>query len=165
MAEPRTIVPFLPPGYKLVETCAPVDDFYHLRRVAAVLQVNKTQIAASIQQTWFGCHIVFTDPSLAPEDATPTVVGMGRTLGGGWVFHIVDMVVLPEHQRRGLGDIILKRIVKEIEDLAPPGPTLLTMMADPPAQKLYARNGFSDTLAALGMRRIIDLSVRESDGQ
>lgn len=164
MDEMRTIVPPLPSGYKLVDTCAPVDDFHHLRSVAAVLQVNKAQIATSIEHTWYGCHITHTDPS-APEDANPTVVGMGRAMSGGWVFHVVDMVVLPEHQRRGLGDIIFKRIVKEIEDRAPPGPTLITLMGDPPAQKLYRRNGFSDTPAALGMRRIIDLPSRESNGE
>jgi GNAT superfamily N-acetyltransferase len=65
--------------------------------------------------------------------------------------------VLPGHQRRGLGDIVFKRIVREIEDRSPSGPTLLTLMADPPAQKLYARNGFADTPAALGMRRIIQV--------
>jgi GNAT superfamily N-acetyltransferase len=161
MEETKTTVPPLPLGYNLIETCAPVDDFHHLRSVAAVLQITKAQIAASVEHTWFGCHITHTDPS-AP-DAEPTVVGMGRTLGGGWVFHVVDMVVLPEHQRRGLGDIIFKRIMKEIEDRAPPGPTLVTLMADPPAQKLYARNGFSDTPAALGMRCIINIPSRDNN--
>jgi hypothetical protein len=28
---------------------------------------------------------------------------MGRVIGdGGWYFHVVDMAVLPEHQRRDL---------------------------------------------------------------
>ena len=159
MEDAKTTVPPLPTGYSLVDTCASVDDFYNLRRVAAVIQVNKGQIEISIEHTWFGCHIIYTDP-LVP-DATPITVGMGRAFGGGWYYHIADMVVLPEHQRRGLGDIIFKRIVKEIEDRSPPGPTLLTLMADPPAQKLYARNGFSDTPAALGMRRIIQLPIEE----
>jgi GNAT superfamily N-acetyltransferase len=161
MDQTKTTVPPLPPGYQLVNTCAPVNDFHHLRSVAAVLQVTKSQIEVSIQHTWFGCHILFTDPST--PNAKPTVVGMGRAMSGGWVFHVVDMVVLPEHQRRGLGDIVFKRILKEIEDRAPPGPTLITLMADPPAQKLYARNGFSDTPAALGMRRIIDVKGAGDD--
>lgn len=163
MEDAKTTVPPLPAGYNLVDTCAPVDDFYHLRCVAAVIQVNKAQIRTSIEHTWFGCHITYTDPSVS--DAKPTVVGMGRAFGGGWYYHIADMVVLPEHQRRGLGDVVFKRIVREIEDRSPPGPTLLTLMADPPAQKLYARNGFSDTPAALGMRRIIQLPYRESSGE
>lgn len=163
MAEAKTSVPPLPSGYTLIDACAPVDDFHHLRSVAAVLQITKTQIATSIEHTWYGCHILYTDPSAAPN-TPPTVVGMGRAMSGGWVFHVVDMVVLPEHQRRGLGDIVFKRIMKEIEDRAPAGPTLVTLMADPPAQKLYARNGFSDTPAALGMRRIIDVPSRGGDG-
>jgi GNAT superfamily N-acetyltransferase len=162
MAETKTTVQSLPSEYKLIDTCAPVDDFHHLRSVAAVLQVTKPQIATSIEHTWYGCHITYTDPS--SPDSKPTVVGMGRAMNGGWVFHVVDMVVLPEHQRRGLGDVVFKRILKEIESRAPPGPTLITLMADPPAQKLYARNGFSDTPAALGMRRIMDVPIRGSNG-
>ena len=163
MQDAKTIVPPLTAGYNLVDACAPVDDFHHLRCVAAVIQVNKAQIKTSIEHTWFGCHITYTDPS-AP-DSTPTIVAMGRTFGGGWYQHVADMVVLPEHQRRGLGDIIFKRILKEIEERSPPGPTLITLMADPPAQKLYARNGFADTPAALGMRRIIEVPQRESNGE
>jgi GNAT superfamily N-acetyltransferase len=161
MDDVKTTVPSLPAGYTLVDTCAPVDDFYRLRCAAAVIQVNKGQIKTSIEHTWFGCHVTYTDPR--EPDTSPTVVAMGRTFGGGWYQHVADMVVLPEHQRRGLGDIIFKRIVREIEDRSPPGPTLITLMADPPAQKLYARNGFSDTPAALGMRRIIDVRQRGSD--
>lgn len=163
MEDAKTTVPPLPSGYSLVDTCAPVDDFYRLRCAAAVIQVNKAQVKTSIEHTFFGCHITYTDPSI--PDTKPTVVGMGRSFGGGWYYHIADMVVLPEHQRRGLGDIVFKRIVRDIEDRSPPGPTLLTLMADPPAQKLYARNGFSDTPAALGMRRIIQLPREESNGE
>jgi GNAT superfamily N-acetyltransferase len=163
MTEPQTIMPLLPPGYQLVPTCAPIDAFHHLRSVAAVLQITKSQIAVSIDHTWFGCHIIYTPPS--SPSSTPTVIAMGRAMSGGWVFHVVDMVVLPEHQRRGLGDIIFKRIMREVEERAPAGPTLVTLMADPPAQGLYRRNGFSDTPAALGMRRIVDVPVRESGGE
>jgi GNAT superfamily N-acetyltransferase len=161
MDDVKTTVPSLPAGYTLVDTCAPVDDFYRLRCAAAVIQVNKGQIKTSIEHTWFGCHVTYTDPT--EPDTSPIVVAMGRTFGGGWYQHVADMVVLPEHQRRGLGDIIFKRIVREIEDRSPPGPTLITLMADPPAQKLYARNGFSDTPAALGMRRIIDVPQKDGD--
>jgi GNAT superfamily N-acetyltransferase len=167
----QTIIPPLPLGYQLVDTTAPVDDFHHLRSVAAVLQITKSQIATSIQHTWFGCHITYTPPSPPTSPSTPstipppTIIAMGRCISGGWVFHVVDMVVLPQHQRKGLGDIIFKRILREIEDRAPPGPTLVTLMADPPAQKLYRRNGFEGTPAALGMRRIIDVRARGSDGE
>jgi GNAT superfamily N-acetyltransferase len=165
MSYNKTTVPTLPAGYTLVDTCAPVDDFYHLRRAAAVLQINKAQIESSIEHTWFGCHITYTDPSapLASTAASPSVVAMGRVFGGGWYYHVSDMVVLPEHQRRGLGDIIFKRIMREIEDRSVAGQTLVSLLADPPAQKLYARNGFASSMpAVMGMRRLLELPDREN---
>jgi len=70
---------------------------------------------------------------------------MGRLLGdGGWYFHVVDMAVLPEHQRRGLGDAILGALLDRVRDLAPPG-AYVNLFADPPGRALYARHGFADT--------------------
>jgi GNAT superfamily N-acetyltransferase len=48
-------------------------------------------------------------------------VGMGRLIGdGGWYFHVVDMAVLPAHQRRGIGDCILTWLLDRVRDAAPP---------------------------------------------
>ena len=48
-------------------------------------------------------------------ETTTETVGMGRLSGdGGWYFHVVDMAVLPEHQRRGLGDVILTALLEDV---------------------------------------------------
>ena len=90
------------------------------------------------------CHVV--------HRATGETVGVGRVLGdGGWYFHIVDMAVLPEHQRRGLGDLVLRHLLDRIRDGAPPD-AYVTLLADPPGRRLYARHGFSDSApASIGM--------------
>ena len=65
--------------------------------------------------SWFG--VVVKD---AKPDAT---VGVGRVIGdGGWYFHIADMAVHPQHQRKGLADAILAALLTEIETKAPPEP-------------------------------------------
>ena len=70
---------------------------------------------------------------------------MGRIIGdGGWYFHIADMAVLPEHQRKGLGDVILKTLLAKIRAEAPEGKPYVNLFADKPGLKLYARNGFVD---------------------
>jgi ribosomal protein S18 acetylase RimI-like enzyme len=70
---------------------------------------------------------------------------MGRVLGdGGWYFHIVDMAVLPEHQRRGIGDVVLTKLLERIRREAPPG-ALVNLFADPPGRHLYDRHGFTPT--------------------
>jgi GNAT superfamily N-acetyltransferase len=73
------------------------------------------------------------------------VVGMGRLLGdGGWYFHVVDMAVLPAHQRRGLGDTILGALLDRVREVAPPG-AYVNLLADPPGRRLYERHGFAET--------------------
>ena len=70
---------------------------------------------------------------------------------GGWYFHIVDMAVLPEHQRRGLGDVVLATLMEQIRTRAPSG-SWVTLLADPPRRRLYARHGFTEEPArSIGM--------------
>jgi len=70
---------------------------------------------------------------------------MGRLLGdGGWYFHVVDMAVLPEHQRRGLGDSMLSALLDRVRELAPPG-AYVNLLADAPGRRLYERHGFVET--------------------
>jgi ribosomal protein S18 acetylase RimI-like enzyme len=70
---------------------------------------------------------------------------MGRVIGdGGWYFHIADMAVLPEHQRRGLGSAVLDHLLQQIRDGAPDG-ALVTLLADPPGRSLYTRHGFVES--------------------
>ena len=81
---------------------------------------------------------------------------MGRVLGdGGWYFHVVDMAVLPEHQRRGLGAAVLGWLLDEIRAGAPPNPWV-TLMADAPGRPLYEGFGFTQTApGSLGMGQIL----------
>lgn len=81
---------------------------------------------------------------------------MGRIIGdGGWYFHIADMAVLPEHQRKGLGDVVLKELLAYIRKHAPTGEgehPYVTLLADVPGRKLYAKNGFVESAPAqMGM--------------
>ena len=44
-------------------------------------------------------------------------VAMGRLIGdGGWYFHVVDMAVLPEHQRRGLGSAVRDYLLAQVRE-------------------------------------------------
>lgn len=71
---------------------------------------------------------------------------MGRVIGdGGWYFHIADMAVHPQHQRKGLGDVILKTLLKQIKHEAPPdGKPYISLFADEAGRRLYSKNGFQD---------------------
>jgi len=82
---------------------------------------------------------------------------MGRLIGdGGWYFHVVDMAVLPEHQRRGLGGVVLTHLLEQIRRRAPRD-AYVSLLADAPGRQLYARYGFVESApGSLGMALVLD---------
>ncbi|OJJ50870.1 hypothetical protein ASPZODRAFT_278414 [Penicilliopsis zonata CBS 506.65] len=147
----------LPPGYTLHEGYPPVPDYVHLRSASGLTPKTASQAAYVANGSWFGCYITYTD-EMTGSSAQP--VGMGRIIGdGGWYFHIADMAVLPDHQRRGLGDIIMKTLLARIRREAPEGVAYVTLFADEPGRRLYSRNGFADSMPKeMGMTLLIDKS-------
>src|SRR5689334_18393039 len=96
--------PALPEGYTLHDGFPPVPVYRHLRKASGLTPVTEAQAERVPGGSWYGCHINFTD-----KEGNVSAVGMGRIIGdGGWYFHVADMAVLPEHQRKGLGDVVLK---------------------------------------------------------
>lgn len=82
-----------------------------------------------------------------------TPVGMGRVIGdGGTAFQVVDIAVLPAHQGRGLGKAIMREISGFLAEAVPQS-GYVSLIADGPAQDLYAQFGFVPTApASIGMR-------------
>ena len=121
-------------SYDLRSGTPDIESYLRLRADSGLSPKTREQAEAGLAGTWRGCHVVDTD--------TGEAVGMGRIIGdGGWYFHIVDMAVLPAHQRRGLGDQIMSCLLDTIEAESPPG-RFVTLMADPPGRALYAKHGF-----------------------
>lgn len=139
----------LPDGYSLHEGYPSVPQYLHLRVVSGLSPKTQSQATAVSTGSWFGCYITFDGPG---EDPLP--VGMGRIIGdGAWYFHIADMAVHPEHQRKGLGDVILKVLLRKIHTDSPTdGTPYITLLADEAGRKLYYKNGFVDSAPGqLGM--------------
>ena len=135
-------------GYWMAEGPPAVDDYLSLRERAGLSPRRRDQAEAAVRGSWCGVHVIHED--------TDTVVAMGRVIGdGGWYFHIVDMAVLPEHQRRGLGNAVLTALLERIRAGAPPG-AYVNLIADGPGRPLYRRHGFEDTApASIGMARLL----------
>ena len=111
--------------------------YMHLRDAADLSPMTSAQADSVAIGSWYG--VVVT------HDAANAVIGMSRVIGNGaWYAHIVDMAVLPGHQRIGLGDAILTALLKEIELKAPPGP-YVNLVADAAGRNLYANHGFLET--------------------
>ncbi|KAI1183742.1 putative GNAT family N-acetyltransferase [Nemania serpens] len=142
-----------PTGYVLVEGYPSVEDYLHLRRASGLTPKTAEQASAAIKGSWYGVY--------AAEEADPTkAVAMGRIVGdGGWYFFIADMATLPEHQRRGLGNAILTKLLAGIKARAPKGTAYVTLGADAPGRKLYAKHGFRDTMPSeMGMGLQIEVA-------
>ncbi|KAH8705494.1 putative GNAT family N-acetyltransferase [Talaromyces proteolyticus] len=137
----------LPPGYTLHSGLPSVDAYLHLRSSTGLSPKCASQATASINGTWYGCHVTYQSPTNSDnESSQPEAVAMGRIVGdGGWYFVIADMAVLTSHQRKGLGDVILKQLLKKIKEVAPVEEGFrpyINLLADAPGRRLYERNGF-----------------------
>ena len=122
--------------YRLVEGPPIADSYMALRRHAGLTPRTPAQTAAALLGSWAAVHVV---------DGDGQAVGMGRVIGdGGWYFHVVDMAVMPDHQRRGIGDAILGWLLARIGQVAPPG-AYISLLADEPGRRLYERHGFEPT--------------------
>jgi len=126
----------LPEGYRLLDGPPPVEEYLALRREAGLSPKSRAQAVVALPGSWYACHVLHEPSGLA--------AGMGRVIGdGGWYFHIVDMAVLPAHQRRGIGDAVLTALLDRIRRAAPGA--YVNLLADPPGRRLYARHGFTET--------------------
>ena len=139
----------VPPGYTLSAGAPTTDDYLELRRHGGLSPKTPEQAAAAIAGSWAACRIV--------HGAEARSVAMGRIIGdGGWYFHVVDMAVLPEHQRRGLGGAVLSYLLEQIRLRAPSG-AYVSLLADAPGRPLYARRGFVETApGSVGMALILE---------
>jgi GNAT superfamily N-acetyltransferase len=138
-----------PAGYRLADGPPAIGDYLLLRDRAGLSPRRRDQAEAALGGSWAAVHVV--------HEVDARTVGMGRILGdGGWYFHVVDMAVLPEHQRRGLGDAILTALLERIRHEAPAG-AYVNLIADSPGRRLYARHGFVPTApASIAMARDLD---------
>ena len=138
----------LPEGYRLIEGTPAIEEYRTLRQLTGLSPKTTHQSELALKGSWYSAVI---------KDEADLVVGMGRIIAdGGWYFHIVDMAVHPNHQRKGLGDAIMADLMSRIMEKAPPGP-YANLIADSAGRKLYSKWGFVETSPrSAGMERRFD---------
>jgi GNAT superfamily N-acetyltransferase len=78
-------------------------------------------------------------------------VGMGRIVGDGAIFfYLQDIAVLPEHQGRGVGRLIVEQLMAFIANSAPPQ-AFVGLFASAGKELFYERYGFRVHPALTGM--------------
>jgi len=127
----------------VVESKVPtVSDYLRLRKAGGLSNFSEDAATLGLVGTIFGISVIYRSE----------VVGMGRVVGdGGCFFQIVDIVVMPGHQGKGLGTRIMTELVDYLNTQLP-STAFVSLFADPPANKLYETFGFVETAPnSLGM--------------
>ena len=114
----------------------PSVETYQRLRVACGLSPKTAEAAArGLPNTLFSVQLLH-------EGAA---IGMSRVIGdGGTAFQVVDIAVLPVHQGRGLGKRIMDEIATWLRSNVPES-GYVSLLADVPADALYAQFGFVHT--------------------
>ncbi|MDX8148316.1 GNAT family N-acetyltransferase [Lentzea sp. BCCO 10_0061] len=133
-------------AYRLVMEPPSVDDYLRLREESGLSARTRAEAENGINGAWASASVIHVESG--------ETAGMGRVLSdGGWYFHVIDMAVLPRHQRKGIGDAILTALLDHIHAQSPNA--YVNLLADPPGRRLYERHGFTESApASVGMRRV-----------
>ncbi len=87
------------------------------------------------------------------------VIGMGRLIGDGMYFIIVDVVVEPACQRKGIGSKIVDMIIEYVNRETPVGGrSSIQLIAEKEKEAFYEKRGFKiipHQFCGSGMRKII----------
>lgn len=128
--------------YTTLHATPSADTYRHLRVAAGLSPKSAEAAARGLPNTLFAVQLLHGEQP----------VGMGRVIGdGGTAFQVVDIAVLPAHQGRGLGKRLMAEIAAWLQANVPEG-GYVSLLADVPADALYAQFGFVPTApATLGM--------------
>lgn len=132
-----------PPGYRVLHEAPASEEYVRLREETGLSPRTHAQAAGALAASWAWTVV---------RDERDALAAMGRVIGDGtWYFHLADIATAPDHQRQGLGRVVMVDLIARIDAAAPPNP-YITLLADPPGQSLYRSLGFVESDPSLGMR-------------
>ena len=116
-----------------LENALSYEDYCALRERVGWRSFSREQTAAALARSLWDVIAV---------DGGQTVA-MGRLVGDGLYDIIVDVVVRPEYQGRGIGGEIVRRILQFVEEHTPKGGrTSVQLIAEPGKEGFYEGLGF-----------------------
>ena len=125
------------------------EDYCRLRQSVGWTNFSKTQTEKSLERSLYTV--------VAGSDGQ--MVGMGRLIGDGMYYMIVDIVVLPTYQKMGIGSTILNMIVDYVNRETPVGGrSSIQLIAEKGKEKFYEKRGFKiipHEFCGSGMRKVI----------
>ncbi len=120
-------------SYELRTEIPAVNDYIEIRLKAGLSRKSEEAATVGLKNSIFGVVVYFNN----------VPIGIGRIIGdGGCFFEITDMAVLPEHQHKGVGTLIMNALVAWLLENAPVT-AYVSLMADHGTPEFYAKFGFT----------------------
>ena len=116
-----------------METIPDVDIYYNLRTAVGWAVFSREQSEKALRNS---CYCVIA------KDGDHTVA-MGRVVGDGMYYTVVDVMVKPEYQGHKVGSEIINRLVSLIKRDTPEGGRIsIQLIAAPGKEGFYVKQGF-----------------------
>ena len=125
------------------------DDYCSLRKSVGWLNFSKRQAETALTHSLYTITVVENGHT----------IGMGRLVGDGLYFVVVDIVVQPVFQKNGIGSEILNRIIEYVDKVTPVGGrSSVQLIAEKGKEVFYEKLGFKvipHNFCGSGMRKVI----------
>ncbi|TCS34783.1 GNAT family N-acetyltransferase [Reinekea marinisedimentorum] len=118
--------------YQLKAEIPSVEEYIEIRLAAGLSRKSEEAAAIALPNSIYGVTVYSGNEK----------VGIARIIGdGGCFFEVTDMAVLPEHQNKGVGRIIMEHLVAWLKANAPKT-AYVSLIADHGTPEFYAKFGF-----------------------
>lgn len=135
--------------YTIKENQLNYETYYTLRESVGWNNWSKEQAEKALENSYYSIVIFYND----------NAIGMGRVVGDGIYFTIVDIVVRPEYQCRKIGTTIMNSILEYIEKNMCEGSRVsVQLLAEVGKEQFYIKQGFKlvpHEYCGLALRKII----------
>ncbi len=125
------------------------DTYYKLRESVGWNNFSKEQTIQALENSCYDI-VVFENDS---------AIGMGRLIGDGLYYTVVDIVVKPEYQLKGIGTKIINEILEYVDSHIPPtGRASIQLISEKGKEIFYEKMGFKKIPhenCGTGMRKVI----------
>lgn len=119
--------------YTIKENQLNYETYYTLRESVGWNNWSKEQAEKALENSYYSIVIFYND----------NAIGMGRVVGDGIYFTIVDIVVIPEYQCRKIGTTIMNSILEYIEKNMCEGSRVsVQLLAEVGKEQFYIKQGF-----------------------
>jgi GNAT superfamily N-acetyltransferase len=119
-------------SYLVIERTPTVREYNEVRQAAGLRVKDEIAARNGLANTLYAVCIVHDE----------VVVGIGRVIGDGGLFYdIVDIAVVAEYQRQGIGKMIMKALLAYIDAHARPS-SLICLIANKGVAPFYEKFGF-----------------------